>query len=351
MTENNDDIKEYRENNKLGFFKKLWYSITKIEKYPEMTTLGVKSSIVYLFKLMAIFSIILCFCLTIKTYFTVNETIKYFENDFPNVSYKDGKVKVDTVDVIKYGEENSIFGEVVIDTNSENEETINKYKQEISNKDSGIIILQDKLIVKNPALSQTTEYKYEDILKSAGVDKTEITKQDILDFTKGNEIVSLYTVFFVIIFIYVLTLYFISVLVDSLMLAVIGYITAIFAKIKMRFLAIYNMAIYSLTLSIILNLIYLVVNVFITFNIKYFQVMYTSVAFIYLAAAIFIIKSEFIKKQMELMKIVEEQGIVREELKEQETKDDNTTDDQNKEDENDKDEKQEKPDQTEGSEA
>ena len=95
---------------------------------------------------MAIFALILCLCLTIKTYFTVNNAVKYFENDFPNVSYKDGKVNVDSTDVIKYSEENSIFGEVIIDTNSEDEETINKYQQEINDKDSGIVILQDKLI-------------------------------------------------------------------------------------------------------------------------------------------------------------------------------------------------------------
>ena len=347
-----EDIKEYQENNKLGFFKKLWYSITKIEKYPEMTTLGVKSSILYLFKLMAIFALILCLCLTIKTYFTVNNAVKYFENDFPNVSYKDGKVNVDSTDVIKYSEENSIFGEVIIDTNSEDEETINKYQQEINDKDSGIVILQDKLILKNPALSQLTEYKYKDILTSAGVDRSEITKQDILDFAKGDQIISLYTVFFAIIFIYILMIYFVSVLVDSLILAVIGYITAMLAKIKMRFLAIYNMAVYSLTLSIILNLIYLVVNVFTTFNIKYFQVMYTSVAFIYLVAAIFIIKSEFIKKQMELIKIVEEQKKVREELKNQENKDEQKKDEDKKEEKNDEDNKNEdNSDGPEGSEA
>ena len=184
------------------------------------------------------------------------------------------------------------------------------------------------------------------------MDRSEITKQDILDFAKGDQIISLYTVFFAIIFIYVLMIYFISVLVDSLILAVIGYITAILAKIKMRFLAIYNMAVYSLTLSIILNLIYLVVNVFTTFNIKYFQVMYTSVAFIYLVAAIFIIKSEFIKKQMELIKIVEEQKKVREELKNQENKEEQKKDEDKKEEKNDENNKNEdNSDGPEGSEA
>lgn len=43
---------------KYNFFKKVWYSITKFEKYPEMATLGVKKAILYFSALMFIFSAI-----------------------------------------------------------------------------------------------------------------------------------------------------------------------------------------------------------------------------------------------------------------------------------------------------
>jgi hypothetical protein len=43
---------------KLGFFKKMWYSMTKFEKYPEMAALGVKKAIIYFTELMLVFSII-----------------------------------------------------------------------------------------------------------------------------------------------------------------------------------------------------------------------------------------------------------------------------------------------------
>ena len=36
---------------KIGFFKKVWLSITKFESYPEMATEGVGRAISYLFKL------------------------------------------------------------------------------------------------------------------------------------------------------------------------------------------------------------------------------------------------------------------------------------------------------------
>ena len=66
----------------------------------------------------------------------------------------------------------------------------------------------------------------------------------------------------------------------------------------MRYAAIFNMSVYAISLSVLLNTVYIAINIFTNFEIKYFQVMYIAVAAIYLIAAIFIIKSEFIKKQI-----------------------------------------------------
>ena len=115
-------------------------------------------------------------------------------------------------------------------------------------------------------------------------------------------------------------MYMLTTLSNAVFLSVFGWITTWIAKIKMRFVAIFNMAVYALTLSVILNILYIAVNIFIDFKMEYFQVMYVSVAAIYLVAAIFILKSEFIKKQAELMKIVEAQEIVRKELEQEKEK-------------------------------
>lgn len=127
-----------------------------------------------------------------------------------------------------------------------------------------------------------------------------------------------YTSYATTMFIYLLLTDIIYLLLDTFRIAVFGWITAVVAKIKMKFSAIYNMAIYSFTLPMILNIIYLIVNYFIDFKIKYFEVAYTTIAYIYLAAAIFILKDDFIKKMQEVMKIRQEQKNVREEIKRQE---------------------------------
>ena len=123
-----------------------------------------------------------------------------------------------------------------------------------------------------------------------------------------------YTSYATTMFIYLLLTDIIYLLLDTFRIAVFGWITAVVAKIKMKFSAIYNMAIYSFTLPMILNIIYY----FIDFKIKYFEVAYTTIAYIYLAAAIFILKDDFIKKMQEVMKIRQEQKNVREEIKRQE---------------------------------
>ena len=43
---------------KMNFFKKVWYSITKFEKYPELAALGFKKAIIYFAQIVIIFSII-----------------------------------------------------------------------------------------------------------------------------------------------------------------------------------------------------------------------------------------------------------------------------------------------------
>lgn len=100
--------------------------------------------------------------------------------------------------------------------------------------------------------------------------------------------------------------FFILTLIDVLSLSVFGIFTCFIAKIKMSYNLIFNMSIFALTLSITLKAAYLLLNIITAFQIKYFEIMYIAIAYICLAAAIFMIKSDVIKQQMELMKIIQE---------------------------------------------
>lgn len=321
---------EYKNPN---FFKKVWYSVLKFEKYPEMAAEGFPRALKYLCQMMLAFSLVIAIAITIQLYQTVQKGVNYLEKDFPDFSYKDGILKVENEkDIVLENVER--LGKIIIDTNTESEETINQYINSIPSEKEGIIILKDKMVLKNLISSGEIRYNYKDLLNNSAGNVTEFKKEDIINFANGNQIPSLYLTFGAIIFIYTWFMYIISILMDSFILSILGWVTSLIARIKIRFVAIFNMSAYAITLSVILNLIYLVVNMFTGFKITYFQVMYTSVAYIYLVAAIFIIKSEFIKKQAELMKIIEEQEKTMDKTLENQDKDNDEKDEDKKDNKN-----------------
>lgn len=308
----NKDIKE----KPMNFFTKLWNSITKIEKYPDMAALGVPKAITYIAKLIVIWAIVICLGVMYQVSQMLAEGTRYLENEFPEFYYKDGIIDVQSEVPIYISENNSILGQTIIDTKTDDDQTINKYIRELEQTGSGVIVLKDKLIMKNGSVAGTINYNYKQILDN--VEITEFNKQDVIDYVNSPRISSLYFSIFITVFIYAFVIYLITTLANGLFLSVFGYLTTWIAKIRMRYAAIFNMSVYALTLSTILNMIYLAINIFIEFNMEYFQVMYVTVAAIYLVAAIFLLKAEFIKKQLELMKIAEEQAIVKKEIEEQE---------------------------------
>lgn len=341
---NNTEKEEQKETAKRGFFKNVWDSITKIEKYPEMAAQGFGRAISYLAKIVAILAIVMCLGIVYQTHNVVRDGINYLEKDFPEFSYNEGTLNVESEEPITIDGEKTVTGYTIIDTKTEDEQTINKYINIIQEAGNGIVVLKDKVILKNSAVTGTINYEYKQIFEQMGI--TQLTKQDVINYANSSQIFNLYFSIFLTIFVYSFVMYMVTTLLNAIFLSVFGWLTTIIAKIKIRFVAVFNMSVYALTLSVILNMIYIAINVFVDFNIEYFQVMYISVAAIYLVAAIFILKSEFIKKQAELIKIVEAQKIVKQELekeKEEKEKEEKAKNkDTNKNDDNAKEEKKTK---------
>lgn len=311
-----DDKEQMPKNKKEGFFKKLWNSITKIEKYPEMAAQGLGKAFSYICKVVAILVIILCLGTIYQAYQMLQEGTLYLQNEFPEFSYKDGILTVNSETPITISAEDSYVGETIIDTSTEDKEIVNQYIEQVEDYGDGIIVLKDRVIVKNGAITGTIEYEYKQMLEQMGIN--EFQKQDVINYINSSQILNIYVSIFITIFVYSFAMYLLTTLSNAVFLAVFGYLTTWIAKIRMRFVAVFNMAVYSLTLSTILNMIYIAINIFIPFNMEYFQVMYVTVAAIYLIAAIFLLKSEYIKRQVELIKLAESQEIVKKELEEKE---------------------------------
>ena len=324
---------DYKDIKGMGFFKKVKYSICNIEKYPEMATEGIGKALTYIAKLVVILAIVLSIWTLYQTYQMIREGTTYLENQFPDFSYSDGTLTVNSEDIITI--DNEQFGRIIVDTSTDSEETINQYLNSINEYGAGALILKNRVVLKNITMVGEISYNYKESLDS--INLTAFNKQDVVNYVNDGQINSLYFSIFITLFIYGFSMYFINTLWYAIIISIVGYFTMWVLKMRMRYVAVFNMTIYALTLSTILNIIYLIVNIVFNFTIEYFSIMYVTVATIYLLAAIFIIKSDLIKKQAEVMKIVEAQQIVRKEL-EQKEKEKEEEEKQNTEDK-----KEEKP--------
>ena len=294
-------------------YKKFWYSITKFERYPEMATEGVGRAFGYLAWLIFIFSVILAIAIIIKFTGLAKKGINFLDNIFNELSYSDGVLTIDTVNKSATTD----WGNVIVNTEELSQEKLQEYENKKSYSDVEIVWLKEYVILKYDKESIKVQYK--DILENLGIEKFD--KQTILKHL--NEQLNspkTYIMYFIAISIYLFVAYFIAVLLDVIILSLFGLITTAFAGIRIRYRALFNMAVYSITISTVLQLIYIIVKTFTGFNVKYFDLMHTAISFICLTASIFMIKSDVIKQQIELMRVIEIKKKEQEQEKEEEKK-------------------------------
>ena len=297
------------------FYKKVWYSLYKIEKYSELATEGFKKAIKYLMIMIMILTIVSSIVSVFVVRQEVNIISKYIDEKFPELTYKDGMLNVNSEEPIIYDQEK--FGKLIIDTKIEGEEK-NKYINESNQDETTIIILNDKIIIKEESMQNTIEYSYTDLFSQ--FDMNQFDKKGLVEFLTSSSIIDLYIKLFLVMFIYLFVINLVNALFNIIIISFIGYLATKILKLQIRYIAIFNMTVYALTLSIILDILYTVLGTIFNYTIGYFDIMYTLVGAIYAFAALFIIKSDTFKNQGEIQKIIEVEKQVKEETEEQENK-------------------------------
>lgn len=340
MEEEKEINQEKIQIKKINFFKRLWYSISKIEKYPDMAAEGFKRALGYLVKIVMLLTLVISAGMIYQTNILVQKGVNYLNNEFPEFTYKDGILSVASETELKINQEKLPIGKVIVDTNTDDEQKINQYINEVTENGEGVVLLKDKLIIKNSSVIGTINYSYKDTFEQMGIN--EFNKQDVINYANSSGMLKLYASLFLTIFVYSFIMYFLTTISNVVLLSIFGFITTLIAKIRMRYVAIFNMSVYAITLSVILNMLYIGVNIFIPFSMEYFQVMYIAVAAIYLVAAILILKSDFIKKQAELMKIAEAEELIKKENEQEKNEEEKKEELDNKEKDSDKDKKDDK---------
>lgn len=319
---------------KKGFFKKLWYSITKFEQYPEMAMEGFKKALKYLIILTAFVTIFVTLGSIIQMKILVEDLAKYIEENIPEFSYVDGNLSMEMEDSLIIEDIQDIgIDKIVINTLIETDEQKQQLEKENLVNGANVFLFKDEIVLQARTENGQTmrqPYTYSNFIASYADGNTgNFDKLQFVEYLTSDKMYTFYLSYGTSIFVYLLFVNVMIALLDALEIAILGLITATIGRIRMKFSAIYNMAIYSLTLPMILNILYIVINYFTDFTITYFQVGYITIAYIYLAASIFILKDDFIKKMQEVAKIKQEQLKVREEIKEMDKKEEEQ---ENKED-------------------
>ena len=307
------------EEKKLSFFKKIKISILDFDGYQNLAAEKISRTVGYIILLMLMFSLIVAGTYVIKFYQTIGQIRNYISNEVSEITYENYELNI----IPNNGEEisritvnDTVPVKIIINTQTSDETKIQESMEEIRSEENGILILKDRIIIKNEFSTNLMEYSYKSISEQYNINK--IDKNELISLLSGSQINTLYLMFFGIVTIYMLVIYLSTMLVDVLLLTILTYIVTRIAGLRLKYSAIYNIATYSLTLPILLNIIYFVVNAFTGFTIEYFQIMYTAIASIYIITSILMIKSDVIKKQLELNRIIEEQERVKQELKRQE---------------------------------
>jgi len=261
---------------KQGFFKNVKNSIFNFDSYQEFAMQDMKKGIFYFLKLSILFSVVISIVFAaLQVTVTVPTVKKFIEGDIQNFSYSNGTLDLQSEEPVTI---DKIADDVLIiaDTKELDDAKINEYKDKINLYEIGVLILKDKIYLKNAyTLSGIQEMKLSDIESVYG--KSEFTKQDILNDMNSINMISLcislaFTVFLGFFLIFV----FMSIL-DIIILALLSNIIAMLSRVKMKASALVNISIHAMTLPIVLLLAYAVVLLTTGFEIKYFNIMYRGI--------------------------------------------------------------------------
>ena len=323
-------MQEENEINKTFFFKELIKSIKDFDKYEDFAIEGIGKSLKYFVKILLTFCVIICIAYTYKIMKNTQNVYSSLKDKIPEFAYEKGELITENTEPIIIEDYGETVGSIIIDTKTESDNIINDYKEQIDKFGSGILLLKNKFIVVNPNLNGRAEYKYSELLSVYNIQNA--NREQLVNYIDSINIVYVILTVFFVLLIGLFIAFFITTILDVLMLSCLGYVSSRFFRLKIKFSVAFSVAVHAITFPILLNLVYILINLFSGFEIKYFQIMYYTIAYIYVIVAVLMIKTDFINRQAELIKIAQEQMKIKEELEEQE--------EEKKEQENNKEKKQ-----------
>ncbi len=293
------------ENKKIGFFARIKIAVTKLEDYGLFLGEKTSTAIQYFFLIVLFLSLVMGIVQTYSVMQMVNKGYHYIQKEMPDFSYQNESLQF-SENVSAYDEEFDFY--MIADTSNDlSQEQMKEYRNKI--KSVGIILLKDKAIYKSGL--QEVEYRYSDFLNQYGMDNFDKTRflQEIDSIGMWGIAITIFLL--IVVGIYIIQV--ISIFMDWLVMSVFAVIAARICRIIMPFKAGFNISIYALTLSIILSMVYNIAYYLIGFYTEYFRLVYLLISYVYVVAAILMMKSDLLKQQAEVGKIIDVQKKIHEE--------------------------------------
>lgn len=283
---------------KIGFFKRFKMAIFELENYIEFINEKVSKSLMFSLKLAVILSLIMAISNAIYVYAKYNSPDNYLSEVIPEFTYENSELKID---------EN--------ETKSDEKKQIAQVMKQVV--PSVTNILGNGTYTK----ADLIHYVQENQKTIVGFGVTAIFIENILDM-------------------------YIMWLMVAILTSFIGWIALVFLRIKMKYSKLFTLSIYASTLSVILTVIYTMLNAFAGVYIDMFDYLSILIAYIYITAVIYMIRSDLIKQQIELIRIAtiqaeEKERLEREREKEREQEREDEPDDVGRDSKEEKEKKKE----------
>ncbi len=250
---------------KVGFLKRLKMALFELENYIQFISEKTGKALLFSLKLAIIMSLIVAVTNVVFIYAKYNSIDNYLNTIVPDFVYENSELKINDED-LKSDEK----------------------------KESAIIL-------------QQVTANFKDVLSDS------YSKNDLLSYVQNNQR-NITIIGAVAIFIESILDILILWITIAFLTSFIGWIVLRFLKIKMKYSKLYALSIYASTLSVILTIIYNMLNNLAGIYIDIFDYLTMLISYIYITAVIYMIRSDLVKQQIELIKIATVQAQVKEQL-------------------------------------
>lgn len=267
-----------------GFFRKVYNSLTNFDKYVEYCLETISKPIKYLFQISLIVSIILS---SIAIYNIYKNDINFIKDNLSDFEYKDNTLSFQSTHNLEVQDR-----KIIIDTYTENEDEILKYKNEASLYNDSLILLKNKAIIR--LKNSDFDFEYKELIPDVY-----FNKNMVIEYFSGINLIYLAINVYIMLTIYNFFRY----LVLILLLSIFGMLLKYMLKLNLKYSHVFNICVYAYTLPIILELIFSILNMLFGFKVYRFDLMADIISYIYILAALIAIRTNIIKRQIEFAKL------------------------------------------------